>query len=49
VILVKLYLPDCFVQHIDQLVTERFYPDRSTAVRVALEDLLKEIKARAKN
>lgn len=40
--LISLYLPESYLKLLDQLVEERFYPNRAEAIRVAVRDLLKE-------
>jgi len=40
--LITLYLPDVYVKRLDKLVTEKYYPNRPEAIRVAVRDLLKE-------
>lgn len=39
--LITLYLPQSYINGLDQLVDERFYPNRAEAIRVAIKDLLK--------
>ncbi|MGB9960180.1 MAG: ribbon-helix-helix domain-containing protein [Candidatus Bathyarchaeales archaeon] len=38
--LITLYLPEPYIKALDQLVTERFYPNRAEAIRVAIRDLI---------
>jgi len=38
--LITLYLPEPYLKMLDQLVGERFYPNRAEAIRVAIRDLL---------
>ena len=38
--LVTLYLPERYLKELDQLVAEKFYPNRSEAIRFAIRDLL---------
>jgi Arc/MetJ-type ribon-helix-helix transcriptional regulator len=38
--LITLYLPEKYIHDLDQLVTERFYPNRAEAIRAAVRDLL---------
>lgn len=38
--LITLYLPEHYIKALDELVNERFYPNRSEAIRVAIRDLL---------
>jgi Arc/MetJ-type ribon-helix-helix transcriptional regulator len=40
--LITLYLPETYIQLLDELVAEHFYPNRSEALRVACRDLLSE-------
>ena len=39
--LITLYLPEPYIRALDQLVSEKFYPNRAEAIRVAIRDLLK--------
>jgi antitoxin ParD1/3/4 len=47
--LITLYLPETYIKLLDQLVTERFYPNRAEAIRVAIRDLINEEVWRRKN
>jgi Arc/MetJ-type ribon-helix-helix transcriptional regulator len=38
--LVTLYLPEGYVEALDQLVKDQFYPNRAEAMRIAVKDLL---------
>jgi len=38
--LITLYLPEPYIKMLDQLVSERFYPNRAEAIRVAIRDLI---------
>lgn len=38
--LITLYLPETYLKALDQLVSERFYPNRAEAIRVAIRDLI---------
>ena len=40
--LITLYLPETYIKALDQLVTERFYPNRAEAIRVAIHDMISE-------
>lgn len=40
--LITLYLPEPYIKALDQLVNERFYPNRAEAIRVAIRDLINE-------
>jgi antitoxin ParD1/3/4 len=38
--LITFYLPEPYVKALDQLVAEKFYPNRAEAIRVAVRDLV---------
>lgn len=38
--LITLYLPETYIKALDQLVAERFYPNRAEAIRFAIRDLI---------
>ena len=38
--MITLYLPETYIKALDQLVDERFYPNRAEAIRVAIRDLI---------
>ena len=38
--LITLYLPEPYIQALDKLVNEKYYPNRAEAIRVAVRDLL---------
>lgn len=38
--LITLYIPEPYIKALDQLVDERYYPNRAEAIRVAIRDLL---------
>lgn len=38
--MITLYLPETYIKALDQLVGERFYPNRAEAIRVAIRDLI---------
>ena len=40
--LITLYLPESYIKNLDQLVDERFYPNRAEAIRVAIRDLIRK-------
>jgi Arc/MetJ-type ribon-helix-helix transcriptional regulator len=40
--LITLYLPETYIKALDQLVTEKFYPNRAEAIRVAVRDMISE-------
>jgi antitoxin ParD1/3/4 len=38
--LITLYLPEPYLEALDELVTKRYYPHRAEAIRVAIRDLI---------
>jgi len=46
--LITLYLPEPYIKALDQLVNERFYPNRAEAIRVAIRDLINDEVVRRK-
>lgn len=40
--LITLYVPETYLKLLDQLVGERFYPNRAEAIRIAIRDLINE-------
>jgi antitoxin ParD1/3/4 len=40
--LITLYVPETYLKALDQLVVERFYPNRAEAIRVAIRDLVSD-------
>ncbi len=38
--IVSLYLPEGYIKQLDQLVEEKFYPNRNEAIRMAVRDLI---------
>ncbi len=40
--LITLYVPETYLKALDQLVGEKFYPNRAEAIRVAIHDLVSE-------
>ena len=38
--LITLHLPEPYIQALDMLVDEKYYPNRSEAIRTAVRDLL---------
>jgi metal-responsive CopG/Arc/MetJ family transcriptional regulator len=40
--LVTLYLPETYIKALDRLVDEHFYPNRATAIRTAVRDLIRD-------
>ena len=48
--LITLYLPEPYLEALDKLVDERYYPHRAEAIRVAVRDLISvELWSREKN
>jgi antitoxin ParD1/3/4 len=48
--LITLYLPEPYLEALDELVTKRYYPHRAEAIRVAIRDLISmELWGREKN
>jgi antitoxin ParD1/3/4 len=48
--LITLYLPEPYLEALDELVTKRYYPHRAEAIRVAIRDLVSmELWGREKN
>jgi len=39
--LITLYLPETYIKALDQLVDEKFYPNRAEAIRTAIRDLIR--------
>ena len=39
--LITVHLPEAYLEGLDSLVSEKIYPNRSEAIRVAVRDLLK--------
>jgi antitoxin ParD1/3/4 len=37
---ITLYLPEPYIKALDQLVNEKFYPNRAEAIRVAIRDMI---------
>ena len=37
---INLHIPETYIAALDQLVDERFYPNRSEAIRIAIRDLI---------
>lgn len=47
--MITLYLPEPYLEALDQLVNEKFYPNRAEAIRVAIRDLINtEVRRRRK-
>lgn len=40
--LITLHLPETYIKELDQLVDERYYPNRAEAIRIAVRDLLSD-------
>jgi len=40
--LITLYLPEPYLEALDKLVNEKFYPNRAEAIRIAVLDLIKD-------
>ncbi len=40
--LITPYLPETYIKLLDQLVEERFYPNRAEAIRISIRDLISE-------
>jgi len=38
--LISLYLPEPYIEALDRLVAERYFPNRAEAIRFAVRDLL---------
>lgn len=38
--IITLYLPQTYLDALDQLVAEKFYPSRAEAIRIAIKDLI---------
>lgn len=38
--LITIHLPEPYIQALDRLVSERYYPNRAEAIRIAIRDLL---------
>ena len=40
--MITLYLPEPYIKALNQLVNEKFYPNRAEAIRVAIRDLIND-------
>jgi len=40
--LITLHLPETYIQALNHLVNERYYPNRAEAIRIAVRDLLND-------
>ena len=38
--LITIYLPEPYLEALDELVTQKYYPHRAEAIRVAIRDLV---------
>jgi Arc/MetJ-type ribon-helix-helix transcriptional regulator len=38
--LITIYLPEPYLEALDELVSQRYYPHRAEAIRVAVRDLV---------
>ena len=38
--LITLHLPEPYIQDLDRLVDDEFYPNRAEAIRIAIRDML---------
>lgn len=38
--LITLYLPEPYIEALDELVDTKYYPNRAEAIRVAIRDML---------
>lgn len=48
--LITLYLPEPYIDALDTLVDEKYYPHRAEAIRVAIRDLINiELRGRRNN
>ena len=47
--MITLYLPEPYIKALNQLVDEKFYPNRAEAIRVAISDLINDEVWRRKN
>ncbi len=48
--LITLYLPEPYIEALDKLVSEKYYPHRAEAIRVAVRDLINmELRGRRGN
>lgn len=48
--LITLYLPEPYLEDLEWLIEERYYPNRAEAIRFAIHDLIsREVWERKKN
>ncbi len=40
--MITLYLPEPYIEALNQLVDEKFYPNRAEAIRVAIRDMISD-------
>jgi len=40
--MITLYLPEPYIAALNQLVNEKYYPNRAEAIRVAIRDLIND-------
>ena len=40
--MITLYLPEPYIEALNQLVSEKYYPNRAEAIRVAIRDLIND-------
>jgi antitoxin ParD1/3/4 len=40
--MITLYLPEPYIKALNQLVNDKFYPNRAEAIRVAIRDLIND-------
>ena len=40
--MITLYLPEPYLEALDRLVNERYYPNRAEAIRTAILDMIRE-------
>jgi Arc/MetJ-type ribon-helix-helix transcriptional regulator len=40
--LITLHLPETYIKALEQLVDERYYPNRAEAIRIAIRDLIND-------
>ena len=40
--MITLYLPEPYLEALDKLVNERYYPNRAEAIRTAILDMIRE-------
>jgi Arc/MetJ-type ribon-helix-helix transcriptional regulator len=38
--LITLHIPEVYLRDLEELVTEKYYPNRAEAIRIAIKDLL---------